>query len=141
MPRRIQPSSSFWFAATAYAVCGVSLFFVTSFGSRVFTNLDGSFPVPIRIVIYLGPIGWMGLAVLGCLATLCMRSTFCRPISSTIFSLVTVGVLCTVLFTSVERPSFISSSNQTASVHGETMVDLQSLSQRPGVAELAHHAS
>lgn len=116
MQQPIQRNASFWFAAAAYAICGTSLFFATSIGARVFTHMDDSFPIPIRVVMFIGPLGWLSLALLAAVATLCARSTLWRLVSTIVFSLLTVGVLCTVLFTSIDRPSRISASNPRASL-------------------------
>jgi len=116
MPRRIQMNASFWFAVAAYAICGASLLCATSFAARVFTHLDDSFPIPIRVVVFVGPFGWLALALLGGLATLWVCSTPWRLVSAIVFSLLTLGVLYTVLNTSLDSPSRISESNPRASL-------------------------
>ena len=118
MRRRIQLNPSFWFTVIAYAICGASLFIAASSAPRVFTKLDDSFPIPIRVVVYVGPFGWSALALLGAVGTLWVRSTPWRLFSTIIFSLLTFGVLFTVLNTSLDTPSRISASNQSASGKG-----------------------
>ncbi len=116
MPRRIHLNPSFWFTVAAYALCGASLFFAASIAARVFTHLDDSFPIPIRVVVNVGPFGWLALALLGALASLWVRSTVCRLVFTIIFSLLTFGVLYTVLNTSLDSPSRISASNERPGV-------------------------
>jgi hypothetical protein len=114
MPRRIQLNTSFWFTVVAYAICGASLFIAGSFAARVFTKLDDTFPIPIRVVVYVGPFGWSALALLGAVGTLWVRSTHWRLFSAIIFSLLTFAVLFTVLNTNLDTPSRISASNKSA---------------------------
>jgi cell division protein FtsW (lipid II flippase) len=112
MQRRLQLNPSFWFTVIAYAICGASLFVAASSAARVFTKLDGSFPIPICVVVYVGPLGWSALALLGAAGTLWVRSTPWRLFSTIIFSLLTFGVLFIVRNTSLDIPSRISASNE-----------------------------
>ena len=109
MVRRItQFNASSWLAVTAYAVGAAAIFFNTFWAAPIFSNLDDSYPLPIRAVMFLGPFGWLAVAFLAALATLTVPSTSCRLISAILFLCLALGVMCTVAFTSLDRPTIIA---------------------------------
>src|SRR6266705_4832551 len=114
--QRIQINASFWLTLVAYALGGAGIFFTTSMARGTFTNMDDSFPIPIRVVMYVGPFGWLALVLLGALGTLCVHSTLWRLISTIFISVLGIGIMCTVMFTNMERPSRFSRSNERSGV-------------------------
>jgi hypothetical protein len=97
-----------WKAIVAYVVCGIGLFYTTSNVAGMFANMDGSFPIPIRVVVFVGPFGWLAFALLSALVTLRCNSIRWTFALVTVFALVSIGVSCTLLFTNFERPTIIA---------------------------------
>ncbi len=118
MQRSFQLNRSFWMAAVAYAIAGTCVFLTTSWARPVFTNLDDDFPLPIRVVMSVAPAGWLALALLGALVTLWVPSTHWRLVSAILILLLSIAVMCTVMFTNIERPIHIRASNHPASGNG-----------------------
>ena len=98
---------SFWLSLVAYAIGGATLFFTTFRAAPFFSGLDGLHPIPIRFVMFIGPFGWLTVALLGALATLPVRSTTWKLTSAIIFLCLVLGVICTLLFTNIETPMMI----------------------------------
>ena len=94
------------------------MFLTTSWARPVFTTLDGGFPVPIRVVMSVGPFGWLALALLGALVSLWGSSTRWRLVSAILISLLSIAVMCAAMCTSIERPTHFSASNPRASLEG-----------------------
>jgi hypothetical protein len=107
MKRITQLNASFWLALVAYLVGGSALFFITFKVAPFFSNLGDSYPIPIRVVTFVGPFGWLAVAFFGALATLLVRSTIWRLASTITFCCLTIGVICTVMFTSLDCPTSI----------------------------------
>jgi hypothetical protein len=118
MQRPFQLNASFWLAAIAYAVGGTSIFLSTSDAAPSFTNMDDCFPIPIRVVMYVGPFGWVPLVLIGAAATLCVPYPRWRLASTILVCLLAIGIMCTVMFTNIEHPSHISPSNERAGGKG-----------------------
>ncbi len=100
--------------AVAYAIAGSCMFLTTLWARPVFTNLDDDFPLPIRVVMFVGPAGWLALALLGAVVTLWAPSTHWRLASAILILLLSIAVMCTVMFTNIERPIHIKASNPRA---------------------------
>src|SRR5689334_9772429 len=94
-------NTSFWLAAVAYAVAATSIFFATSTAAPAFTHLDDCFPVPIRVVMYVRPFGWLALVLTAGVLTLCAPDSWWRVISVILACLLAIGIMCTVVFTSI----------------------------------------
>ena len=54
-----------WFLAAAYLVFGVAFFRVISAFNGMFLNMGMPLPVLTRPVLFIGPVGWLVLAVFG----------------------------------------------------------------------------
>jgi len=103
-----QLNASFWLAAIAYAVGGSGLFFLTLKTAPIFSNLNDLHPIPIRVVVLVGPYGWLAVSVLGALVTLPVRSTNWKHISTILFLSLVISVLCILMFSNIETPSMIA---------------------------------
>src|SRR5258706_7786339 len=94
-------NTSFWLAAVAYAVAATSIFFATSAAAPIFTSMDDRFPIPIRVVVYVGRLGWFALVLIGAVATLCAPDSWWRAVSLIIICLLALRIMWTVIFTNI----------------------------------------
>jgi len=88
-----------WILMAPYVVGGVGLFYYISKFAAVFGEVGESLPIPTRVVMFVGPAGWLALAVLSALITFRCRSERGREILTIAFLLIALGVACTLLFT------------------------------------------
>ena len=116
MKRPFQPDASFWLTMVAYAIAGTCMFLTTSLAKPMFTNLNDDFSFPIHAVMYVGPAGRLVVAFLGPLLALWIQSTRWRLVSAILILLLSVAVICTAMFTNIERPTHISASNERPGV-------------------------
>ena len=90
--RTSQINASFWLSLAAYAVGGVTLFLTTFWVGPFFSNLSELNPGPIRVVMFVGPFGWLAVAFLWALATLRVRSDTWKLLSVILFLCLVIGV-------------------------------------------------
>src|ERR1051326_8072145 len=100
-------NTSFWLAAVAYAIAAAGIFFATSTAVPTFTNMDDCLPIPIRVVMCVRPFGWLTLVLTGGVLTLCASDSWWRVVSVILVCLLALGIICTIMFTSIEHPTHI----------------------------------
>ena len=113
----MRPKILHWFLLVAYALCGAGVFGILSAASDIVAEVDTSFPLPIRVIQFVSPAGWLALAFFCLSLSLRLRSETARLILGISFHVVAIGVLLTLIFTDfhrpadIRRPSMESSSN------------------------------
>jgi hypothetical protein len=112
-----QRTASFWLVVATYVIGGAATFIFTSFTRPIFTPLNDDFSLPLRIILTIGPAGWLALSVAGALATLAINSVRWRVVSAILFNVLTIAVVEIVTTTNMERPSHIKTSMQADAAH------------------------
>jgi len=106
--RSPQLNTWFWLPVIAFAMGGTGLVYFTFITAPMFSGFHDSLPLAIRVVMFVGPYGWLAVALLGALVTLQVPSTTWKFISTMLFLSLVIGVLCILLFTNVECPTTIA---------------------------------
>lgn len=128
-------NTSFWLATVAYAIAAATIFLAVSVAGPSFTNMDDCFPVPIRVVMYVGRLGWLALVLAAGVATLCAPDSWWRAVSVILICLLASAIMCTIIFTNIEHPSHIFRSNIPAAGKAGFALWFAIVHPRPGLPE------